>query len=75
MDNHASRARREGNELVKSLREGFEFTDEEVELLRREIAAVRGVWGIAELVLTGDSGTDWDDELARLEEWRQYGDD
>jgi hypothetical protein len=23
--------------------------------------------------LTGDSGTDWDAELAQIEEWRQWG--
>jgi hypothetical protein len=53
--------------------EGVEFTEEEVELLEREYDAISGVARIGKSKLTGDSGTDWDAELAQIEEWRQWG--
>jgi hypothetical protein len=50
-----------------------EFDEEERELLRREGEAARRVLSLAIAAITGDSGTDWDAELAKLEERRQCG--
>lgn len=50
-----------------------QFDDEERELLQRENEAIRGMSRLIESALTGDSGTDWDAELALLEERREYG--
>lgn len=72
VDARLSKARRELKEALDSIRD-VEFSEEEVELLERQNDAVKGMARLVGSALTGDSGTDWDAELAALEEKRQYG--
>lgn len=72
VDTTLSKARRLIKEAFAN-QQDVEFTEEEVELLQREIEAIRGLLRLFDSALTGGSGTDWDAELARLEEWRQHG--
>jgi hypothetical protein len=44
-----------------------------VELLERRNEAVQAMSRLVGSALSGDSGTDWDAELARLEERMQWG--
>lgn len=71
-DAHLSKARRELREALGLVQE-TEFSEEEVELLTREQAAIQGILGLIGSALQGDSGTDWDAELAALENRRQNG--
>jgi hypothetical protein len=72
VDSRLSTARQEVKKAITELTD-VEFSDEEVELLEREYEAVQGMLRLFGKALTGDSGTDWDAELADLEERRQYG--
>ena len=65
----ARRAAKEGFDVVGRV----EFTEEERELLTRELVAAQTMIRLAMLRVAGDSGTDWDDELARLEQKLQWG--
>jgi Protein of unknown function (DUF3102) len=73
MDALLGRARREIKEALHLVREGIEFDEEEVELLERQNEALQAMSKLVGSALSGDSGTDWDAELARLEERRQWG--
>ena len=70
--NHLSRARRELKKAVEVIRD-VEFDKEGIELLAGENEAVQAMLELVRLALTGDSGTDWDAELAALEHKREYG--
>lgn len=52
--------------------EGVEFDEEEVRLLQTHSQAVTAMARLVDAALTGDSGTDWDAELARIEQERDY---
>jgi hypothetical protein len=72
VDTRLSKARREVREAIKDV-PGVPFDDEERELLSRGSEALRGLLGLFDAALAGDSGTDWDAELFKLEYKRQWG--
>lgn len=68
--------------LAKALRElrtalqeipGVDFSEEEVNLLERDKEALQAMLRLIGSALVGDSDTDWDAELAKLEHRRQWG--
>ena len=69
---HLSRAQQEMKAALEKVRD-VQFSEEDVELLRRQNEAVQGMSRLLEAALTGDSDTDLDAELAELEERRQWG--
>jgi hypothetical protein len=69
---HLSRARQEMKAALQTVRD-VQFSEEDVELLRRQNEAVQGMSRLLEAALSGDSDTDLDAELAELEERRQWG--
>ena len=69
---HLSRARQEMKAALQKVRD-VQFSEEDVELLRRQNEAVQGMPRLLEAALSGDSDTDLDAELAELEERRQWG--
>jgi hypothetical protein len=67
MDSNLSKARRAMREALDvAIRAGFE--GEELELMERRYDALRVVFNLVGAALAGDSGTDWDAELAKLGE-------
>lgn len=71
-DAELSKARRALKAALDTIR-GVGFTEEEAQLLGMENGAVQGMSHLVGAALTGDSGIDWDAELTKLEEKRQYG--
>jgi hypothetical protein len=69
---HLSRARQEMKAALQKVRD-VQFSEEDVELLRRQNEAIQGMTRLLEAALSGDSDTDLDTELAELEERRQWG--
>jgi ABC-type phosphate transport system auxiliary subunit len=69
---HLSRARQEIKAALEKVRD-VQFSEENVELLRRQNEALQGMSRLLAAALSGDSDTDLDAELAQLEERRQWG--
>lgn len=74
VDAYLGGVRREAKEALDHIR-GVEFDSEELELLERQGEAALHMVRLVLSALAGDSGTDWDAELRKLEERRQWGDD
>jgi ParB-like chromosome segregation protein Spo0J len=72
VDARLSEARLELKEALDAVRD-VDFTEEEVELLERQNDAVAGMSRLFGSALMGDSETDWDAELYKLEQRRQWG--
>lgn len=62
----ASHIRRKAKELLAAVRE-VEFTTEEREILEEELEQTIATVRLAQSAVSGESGTDWDAELQRLE--------
>ena len=72
VDARLSKARRELKEAIDQGRD-VQFSDAEVALLVRQGEAARDMASLFIGAVSGDSGTDWDDELYDLEQRRQWG--